>query len=119
MWFSFGKSDVGDELQKINDQLRGIMATLDEAVQAWRDYTADLKTQRDDAVAALEAANTAAQAAADALAQFQADDAATDASQLAAQAQADADAVAAALEEVKTPVPAPPAISEPVDGSTV
>ena len=97
-------------IRKVNT----IMATLQEALDGWKSYTADLKAQRDAAVAALDAANTAAAAAAQALADFQANDAETDASQLAAQAQADADAVQAALDEVKTPVEPPPVIEEPV-----
>lgn len=105
--------------QKINllvgERIERIMATLQEAVDGWKQYTADLKAQRDAAVAALDEANTRAQTAADALAAFQADDAATDASQLADQAQADADFVQGALDEVKTPVEEPPVISEPVD----
>lgn len=91
------------------------MATLAEAVQGWRDYTAELKAQRDAAVGSLAEANDRAQAAAEALAQFQADDAATDAQQLADQAQADADFVQSALDEVKTPPAEPPVISEPVE----
>jgi hypothetical protein len=90
------------------------MATLQEAVDGWKAYTAELKAQRDAAVAALDEANTRAQSAADALAAFQADDAATDASQLAAQAQSDADFVQGALDEVKTPVEPPPVTEEPV-----
>lgn len=102
-------------LAEIKWKVTQIMATLSEAVEGWKAYTADLKAQRDAAVAALDEANTRAQAAADALAQFQADDAATDASQLAAQAQADADAVQAALDEVSNPPVEPPVISEPVE----
>lgn len=109
-------SDTPWWVKRILNRLDEIVATLSEAVQGWRDYTADLKAQRDAAVAALEAANTAAAAAAQALADFQADDAATDATQLAAQAQADADAVQAALDEVKTPPVEPPVVSQPVDG---
>ena len=90
------------------------MATLQEAIDGWKAYTADLKAQRDAAVVGLTDSQAANQALADALAAFQADDAATDASQLAAQAQADADAVQAALDEVKTPVEPPPVVEEPI-----
>ena len=95
-------------------RLENMMATLQEAIDGWKSYAADLKAQRDAAVSGLGDANARAQANADALAAFQADDAATDASQLAAQAQADADAVQAALDEVKNPVVEPPVISEPI-----
>ena len=96
-------------------KLEEIMATLQEAIDGWKAYAADLRAQRDAAVAGLGDANARAQANADALAAFQADDAATDASQLAAQAQADADAVQAALDEVKNPPVEPPVLSEPVE----
>lgn len=102
--------------KRILNRLEEIVATLTEAVQGWRDYTADLKAQRDAAVDALAEANDRAQAAATALADFQADDAATDASQLAAQAQSDADFVQGALDEVKTPPEQPPVTEQPVDG---
>jgi hypothetical protein len=97
-------------MQKLEDD----MATLAEAVQGWRDYTAALQQQRDAAVAALDEANSRAQSAADALAAFQADDAATDAQQLADQAQADADFVQGALNDVQNPVVPPPVIDEPI-----
>lgn len=105
---------MGENTHQILRRLDSLVATLQEAIDGWKSYTADLKAQRDAAVAALTAAQAAAQAAADALAQFQADDAATDASQLAAQAQTDADAVQAALDEVKNPPVEPPVITEPV-----
>ena len=95
-------------------RLEYMMATLQEAIDGWKAYTADLKAQRDAAVAGLTDSQVANQALADALVAFQADDAATDASQLAAQAQADADAVQAALDEVKNPPVEPPVLSEPV-----
>ena len=107
--------DVNHRLARIEHRLEREMATLQEAIDGWKAYTADLKSQLATAVSGLTEAQAAAQAAADALASFQADDAATDASQLAAQAQADADAVQAALDEVKNPPAEPPVISEPVD----
>jgi DNA anti-recombination protein RmuC len=113
VWFSWGPENIGEQLRSINDKLGIIMATLQEAVQNWTDYANDLKTQRDNAVAALEEANTRAQTAADALAQFQADDAATDATQLAEQAQADADFVQSALDSVKEPPAQPDPIPTP------
>jgi AcrR family transcriptional regulator len=97
------------------DKLGNIMATLQEALDGWRAYVADLKAQIATAVEGLTAAQAAAQTAADALVQFQADETAKDASALAAQAQADADAVAAALDAVKTPVVEPPVITEPIE----
>jgi cell wall-associated NlpC family hydrolase len=103
------------ELNRIDQKVNTIMATLTEALEGWKSYPAELITQRDAAVAALTDAQTAAQTAADALAAFQADDAATDAQQLADQAQADADAVQAALDAVKTPPVAPPVVGEPVE----
>lgn len=105
LWFQ------GETLWKVST----IMATLQEAIDGWRAYVAELKAQLATAVDGLTAALAAAQTSADALAAFQADDAATDASQLAAQAQTDADAVQAALDEVKTPPEPPPVIEEPVE----
>lgn len=96
------------------------MATIAEAIQGWTDYAADLKSQRDAAVAALADSQTRLQASADALQQFQDDDAATDAQQLATQAQTDADAVQAALDAVKAQdTPAPGVVSEPVTDNPV
>lgn len=108
-------SEIFDWPLRIERKLDTIMATLQEAVQGWRDYTDALKAALADAVAALEEANTRAQTAADALAQFQADDAATDATQLADQAQADADFVSGELDKVKNPPEEPPVVSEPVE----
>jgi hypothetical protein len=93
--------------KRILQRLDDLVATLADAVQGWTDYAAELKAQRDEAVAALAEANTRAQSAVEALNQFVADDAATDASQLATQAQQDADFVANALAVVKNP-PAEP-----------
>jgi hypothetical protein len=90
-----------------------LMASFAEAKQAWVDYTTALKTQRDDAVAALEAAQGQAQAAATALADFQANDEATDAQQLADQAQAFADDLSTTLESVKNPPAEPEPLPEP------
>ena len=102
--------------KRILNRLDDIVATLTEAVQGWRDYTADLKAQRDAAVTALAEANDRAQTAATALADFQANDAETDAQQLADQAKADADFVQSALDEVKTPPEQPPVVDQPIDG---
>ena len=88
-------------LDRIEQKVDSLMASFEEAKQAWVTYAEDLKAQRDAAVAALTDAQTQAQAAADALAAFQADDAATDAQALADQAQAFADELTTALESVQ------------------
>lgn len=109
-WARYLLWSQAETLWKVNT----IMATLAEAVDGWKAYTADLKAQLAAAVAGLTDANTRAQSALDQLNAFVADDALTDASQLAEQAQADADAVQAALDEVKNPPAEPPVISKPV-----
>lgn len=108
---SYGIAVVKEYLHQIREGQRSIMATLSEAIQGWRDYASELKSQRDAAVQIAQDAADRASAAAEALAQFQADDAATDAAQLAAQAEADAQAVADALTDFK-------AQDEPVEDGT-
>ena len=100
-------------LTRIERKLDTLMASFEEAKAAWVDYATELKAQRDEAVAALEQAQTAAQTAADNLAAFQADDAATDAAQLADQAQTFADELSAALDAVKEPPAEPEPLPEP------
>jgi hypothetical protein len=101
------------QLNRIEQKVDTLMASWEEAKQAWIDYATDLKTQRDDAVAALEAAQTRAQEAADALSAFQADDAQTDAQALADQAQAFADELTSALEAVQEPPVEPEPLPDP------
>jgi len=100
-------------LARIEQKVDYLMASFEEAKQAWVDYATELKSQRDAAVAALESAQTAAQQNADALAAFQADDAATDAQQLADQSQALADELTAALDGVQNPPTEPRPLPEP------
>lgn len=103
--------DVSAALADINiklSKLEQIMATLNEAVQAWVDFGTALQAENADLRAALEAAQGQAQANADALAAFQADDAATDAQMLVDQAQALADDLTAKLDALKNPPPPPP-----------
>jgi uncharacterized phage infection (PIP) family protein YhgE len=100
------------QLTNIETMLGELMATFEEAKQAWVEYASDLKTQRDEAIAALTDAQSKAAAAAEALQQFQDDDAATDAQQLADQAQAFADELSQALDAVKEPPAEPPPLPD-------
>jgi uncharacterized phage infection (PIP) family protein YhgE len=114
VFLSFGKVDIGKELQDIAIRLQRIedivAKTWAEVVGETTTYISELKAQRDEAVAALTDAQATAQSNADALATFQADDAATDAQQLADAEQRLADELAAAVDAVKNP----PAEPEPL-----
>ena len=93
------------------------MTSFEQAKENWVSYATELKSQRDEAVAALTDAQQKAADAATALQQFQDDDAATDASQLADQAQQFADELQQALDSVKEPPAEPEPLPEqpPVD----
>jgi hypothetical protein len=115
-----GDTDIGAALDRIEKSLKvidkkvsSLMASFEEAKQNWVSYATDLKTQRDEAVAALTDAQQKATDAATALQQFQDDDAATDASQLADQAQAFADDLQNTLDGIKDAPPEPEPLPDP------
>jgi deoxyribodipyrimidine photolyase len=109
------------QIHHIAQKVDTLVASFEEAKTAWIDYANNLKTQRDEAVAALESAQGRAQEAADQLAQFQSDDAATDAQQLADQAAAFAQELQDALDSVQDapeepePLPEPPTEETPTE----
>jgi hypothetical protein len=96
------------QLNRIEQGVIALTASIDQVRADYKAYATDLKDQRDAAIALAEQYAVTAQENADALAAFQADDAATDASQLAQKEAEDAAAFQSDLDELK-------AADEPVE----
>ena len=93
---------------RLEEKVDGLMATVQEALQGWRDYTDALKSH----IAELESSLTAAQGTVQELID-------TDAAQDAAQAQALTEQIAQqindALSAVQNPPTPEPVVDQPVD----
>ena len=98
------------QLNRIEQGVIALTASIDQVRADYKAYANDLKEQRDAAVALAEQYAQTAQENADALAAFQADDAATDAQALADKEAEDAAAFQSDLDALK-------AADEPVEPS--